>query len=95
MNYALEPNKINDSLLVKLYGGHLASDENLLSEMERHQQIHLSTLNKLLSIEKKYLSLPKSVQDKFKHPYLTLRRGILGEQAWLDWSEEAISMIKK
>lgn len=91
----VEPNKINDSLLVKLYGGHLTSDENLLKEMERHQQIHQSTLNKLESIEKKYLSLPECEQEKFKHPYLTLRRGIIGERAWLTWSQEAISMIKK
>lgn len=91
----VEPNKINDSLLVKLYGGHLTSPENLLAELEQHQAIHQLTLDKLLMIEKKYLALPMEEQEKFKLPYLTLRRGILGEQAWLIWSNEAISMIKK
>lgn len=91
----VEPNKINDALLVKLYGGHLTSPENLLAELERHLSIHQLTLDKLLVIEEKYLSLPLKEQTKFKLPYLTLRRGILGEQAWLTWANEAMGMIKK
>jgi len=91
----VEPNKINDALLVKLYGGHLTSPENLLAELERHLAIHQLTLDKLLVIEEKYLSLPLKEQTKFKLPYITLRRGILGEQAWLTWAHEAICMIKK
>ena len=91
----VQPNKINDALLVKIYGGHLTSPENLLAELEHHQATHQLTLDKLLLIEKKYLSMPQKAQAKYKLPYLTLRRGILGEQAWLTWSNEAIGMIKK
>jgi len=91
----VEPNKINDSLLVKLYGGHLSSSNTLINELQRHQDIHQSTLDKLLGIEQKYLALSPDEQDKFKLPYLTLRRGIIGEKAWLDWSREALDMIKK
>lgn len=89
------PNKINDALLVKLYAGHLTDRQNLLNEMQAHQEIHLHTLNKLLSIEATYLSLPATEQVKHQLPFLTLRRGILGEQAWLAWADEAINMIKK
>ncbi len=95
LSQRVEPNKINDALLVKLYGGHLTSEANLLSELERHISLHQQTLTKLLTIENKYLSLDDELQTKFKLPYITLRRGILGEQAWLAWAKEAKGMIKK
>lgn len=91
----VKPNKINDALLVKLYGGHLTSESNLLDEIERHQALHERTLQQLLKIERSYLAMPANAQAKYHLPYLTLRRGILGEQAWLQWADEAKAMIKK
>lgn len=91
----VKPNKINDALLVKLYGGHLTSDENLLKELEDHLALHRKTLIQLRQIEQKYLKFSPEVQEKYKLPYITLRRGILGEEAWLDWALESIKMIKK
>jgi PadR family transcriptional regulator AphA len=90
----VKPAKVNDALLVKLYGGHLTNTENLLNELERHQTTHITTLNKLLKIEHTYLQLPSDKQSKYLLPYLTLRRGILGEKAWLTWAKEARKMIK-
>jgi PadR family transcriptional regulator AphA len=95
LTFPVEPNKINDALLVKLYGGHLTNPDNLLSELIRHTSIHQQTLSKLLAIEETYLALPENTQKRYYLPYITLRRGIIGEQAWLDWSQEAIRMIKK
>ncbi|MDX1453036.1 MAG: PadR family transcriptional regulator [Oleiphilaceae bacterium] len=91
----VKPNKINDALLVKLYGGHLTSDQNLLEELERHIDINQRTLNELLEIEQTYLALPTEQKERYKLPYLTLRRGILSEQAWLEWAEEAKQTITK
>jgi PadR family transcriptional regulator AphA len=67
----------------------------LLEEIEAHQALHQKTLQSLLSIEQSYLSLPPEKQANYKLPYLTLRRGIIGEQAWLSWAEEALESIKK
>lgn len=91
----VKANKINDALLVKIYGGHLISNDALLLDLSEHLERHQKTLNKLKSIEQKYLKLKPSHQSKYKLPYITLRRGILGEEAWIAWANEAINMIKK
>lgn len=92
---SVKPNKINDALLVKIYGGHLTKVDNLLSELENHLSLHKKTLFQLKQIEGKYLRLSLAMQEKYKLPYITLRRGMLGEEAWLEWAKEAINMIKK
>ena len=95
LSNSVKPNKINDALLVKLYGGHLTNNENLLKELEDHLLLHKTTLIQLRQIEQKYLKFSPEIQEKYKLPYITLRRGILGEEAWLDWALESIKMIKK
>lgn len=92
---SVKPNKINDALLVKIYGGHLTQTKNLLADLESHLSLHKKTLLQLEQIEQKYLNLSLELQEKYKLPYITLRRGILGEEAWLIWADEAIKMIKK
>jgi len=82
------PNKINDALLVKLYGGSLTDEANLREEMARHVAIHRKTLDSLLAIERDYQALPTEQRQALRLPYLTLRRGILGEQSWLAWAAE-------
>lgn len=82
------PNKLNDALLVKLYAGALAEPDNLCEEMARHRATHSATLDSLLEIERRYLALPPTQQAQHRLPYLTLRRGIIGEQAWLTWADE-------
>ena len=87
------PNKINDPLLVKLYGGHLSDRENLLAELDRHTTTHSKKLRELQAIEQAYMTLDRAGKDRMLFPYITLRRGILGEQAWLAWAAEAREMI--
>ena len=91
----VRPNKINDALLVKIYGGHLTSSDNLLTELKEHLSLHQATLLQLKEIEQKYLNLSQTLQVKYQLPYITLRRGILGEEAWIQWANESIKMIKK
>lgn len=95
LDQPVRPNKINDALLVKIYGGHLTSSENLLTELNGHLSHHQTTLAQLKEIEKKYLTLSQTLQAKYQLPYITLRRGILGEEAWIQWASESIDMIKK
>ncbi|MGY8828606.1 MAG: PadR family transcriptional regulator [Pseudomonadales bacterium] len=84
----VQPNTINDALLVKLYAGAHTSPDNLREEMQRHIAVHRKTLDSLLSIERDYHGLPAEQRHALRMPYLTLRRGILGEQSWLQWAEE-------
>lgn len=88
-----KPNKINDTLLVKLFGGRFTEQESLVAEMKRHRATHTTTLSQLRAIEQTYLNLPADQQAHYRLPYLTLRRGILGEEAWLAWADEVDSAL--
>ncbi len=85
---AVKPSKINDALLVKLYAGKLIDPTILLQEIREHRQIHQSMLDTFLGIEAEYHASPKKEQRQLQLPFLTLRRGILGEQSWLAWADE-------
>ncbi len=94
LNTASKPQKINDSLLVKLYGGHLLDKAVLLDEIQQHKKQHQKALAIMLEMELQYQHLVSTEKHKFTLPFLTLRRGILGEQAWLSWAEEVEVMLK-
>ncbi|GAB3112766.1 PadR family transcriptional regulator [Aestuariicella hydrocarbonica] len=89
----VKPNKINDALLVKLYAGELAEPASLQAEIARHRTIHRQTLNTFLGIEREYHASPSAEQRTLQLPFLTLRRGILGEQAWLAWADEVDAVL--
>lgn len=85
--------RVNDALLVKLYAGHLIDKSVLLAEIETHKYSHQRMLDTFLALEQEYLEAPESQRKPLALPYLTLRRGILGEQAWLAWADEVIEFI--
>ncbi|HLD66407.1 MAG TPA: PadR family transcriptional regulator [Pseudomonas sp.] len=91
----VQPNRINDALLVKLFGGELTGADNLRDEMARHVAVHRQTLDSLLSLECEYLAWPDEQRRGWRLPYLTLRRGILGEQAWLAWADEVAQELRR
>jgi PadR family transcriptional regulator AphA len=88
LNQTSKPQKINNSLLVKLYGGHLLDRSVLLQDIQQHKSQHEKALAIMLEMERQYQVLKQDEQGSLALPYLTLRRGILGEQAWLHWCEE-------
>ena len=94
MNSQSKPQKVNDSLLVKLYGGHVVAPEILLAEIQHSREQHEKTLMLLQTMEQNYLSLSAQAKEKYALPYLTLRRGILGEQAWLSWADEVETYLQ-
>ncbi len=94
LSSSVKPGKINDALLVKLYAGALMENDALLREINEHRQIHQSMLNTFLGIEAQYHASPKREQKELQLPFLTLRRGILGEQSWLAWADEVEAALK-
>jgi PadR family transcriptional regulator AphA len=88
MEGSVKVDKVNDALLVKLYAGHLVEPGILSKEITKHKVIHQRMLNTFLALEKQYLLLQDDEKTPFTLPYLTLRKGILGEQAWLTWADE-------
>lgn len=95
LNELCKPQKINDSLLVKLYGGHLLDKTVLLKEIQEHTTQHKKALAIMLDIEQQYQQLGHEERENLAFPFLTLRRGILGEQAWLAWSKEVKDFLRK
>jgi PadR family transcriptional regulator AphA len=93
LNKTCKPQKINDSLLVKLYGGHLVDNATLLTEMRQHKEQHNKALLIMLEIEQQYQALSHHERKNLALPFLTLRRGILGEQAWLAWADEVETFL--
>ncbi|MAA70392.1 MAG: hypothetical protein CL679_01565 [Bermanella sp.] len=85
--------KVNDAFLVKLYAGHLLDKPKLKAELAEHKEIHQRMLGTFLTLEQQYLALSETKKRPFELPYLTLRRGILGEQAWLEWAKEVEAFL--
>ena len=47
-----------------------------------------------IPVERELLALPEAERLAWRLPYLTLRRGILGEQAWLAWADEVALALR-
>lgn len=94
MNRQCEPAVIKDDLLVKIFAGHLISEQKLIEEIEHHRQIHVQKLKAYQDIEQQYFSHPQNLAPQQKYQYLTLRKGIGYETDWINWCEEAIELLK-
>jgi len=88
LNETCKPQKVNDSLLVKLYGGHLLEKKVLLEEIRQHRSQHAKALVIMQEMARQYQHLEGLERTQLAMPYLTLRRGILGEEAWQVWAQE-------
>jgi PadR family transcriptional regulator AphA len=85
----VKPPKVNDALLVKVYGGGNVSPEQLLAELVEHEVLHRERLAEFRVSEARYLAMTPAQREPYRLPYLTLRRGILYEEDWLRWLDEA------
>jgi DNA-binding PadR family transcriptional regulator len=88
-----DPPSSKEELLVKIYAGFLVPSPILVSEIERHRQLHAEKLAIYQDIEKKMV--PHLANDRnLKFVYLTLRRGLRFESDWIEWCDEAIAMLR-
>ena len=88
-----EPTPIREDLLVKVLAGPYVDKTWLMSELTHRLQVHRRQLDYYLEKEQWFQSqqnLP--IGDRFR--YLTLRRGIRHEQAWVEWCDEAIAFVQ-
>jgi PadR family transcriptional regulator AphA len=95
MQQSCKPMKVNDSLLLKLYGGHLVDKAYVLKDLQQQKDTHEKTLSVLLQIEQQYQAMTEQDQQLYQLRYLTLRRGIHHVNAWLAWAEEAQQVIER
>ena len=87
------PTVIREDLLVKVRAGYLVNPEIIVQELEHRRQIHTQQLAHYREKEQHFLANSEtlSLADKCRH--LTLRRGIRYEQEWIEWCEEALSVL--
>lgn len=87
--------KIREDLLVKLRAGSLVDRRVLIEELARHQKAHLETLNFYDSVQARdFMDHHRQLSDSKLLNYLVLRCGILYEQAYLAWCEEALALLR-
>ncbi|MCX7597153.1 MAG: hypothetical protein N2235_26080 [Fischerella sp.] len=85
---------MKDDLLVKIFGGYVASQDTILEELERHRRAHLERLSTYKALERQYFQDFQKLSEPAKFHYLTLLKGIGYETHWLDWCERAIKLLK-
>jgi DNA-binding PadR family transcriptional regulator len=83
-----------DDLLVKLFGGALVHAAVLLEELERHRRQHRDRLTEYRAIAARFFPNPEDLSVAATYQYLTLRNGLLHEEGWLTWCEEAIATLQ-
>lgn len=88
----VDPTPSKDCLLIKLFAGHLVSKDVLLKELSRHEKLHQAKLNEYRNIEKLHF-LRKKLSLELLSQYLTLRKGILYEEGWLQWCRETVERL--
>lgn len=88
-----EPAPIREDLLVKVLAAPYVPRDFLLAELNHRRQVHVAKLERYYEKEAWFKSFPElSSAQKFQ--YLTLRRGIRYEQAWIDWCDEVLDALK-
>jgi PadR family transcriptional regulator AphA len=88
LNKTAKHPKINDALLIKIYAGELNDMDALKQEIDDQYAHYSEMLNSFLSIEQVYMANDDEGKAKWKMPYLTLKRGIYGLEAWIKWADE-------
>ena len=89
-----EPVTLREELLVKVFAGHLGSDQALVAELHRHRQLHQDRLATYQAIEQEFFQPANTLPRKYQLQYLTLRKGIRYEIDYVAWCEEAIGWIE-
>lgn len=94
--WLLEPSKdikIKDEFLLKFFAGHLIPKSILKEELTRQYKFHIKKLNEYKKVANEFKVL-KILPSKYKMQYLTLKQGILYEESWLEWYQEAVKILK-
>jgi DNA-binding PadR family transcriptional regulator len=90
-----DPPSSKDALLIKLFVGDLIEPITLLDDLLRHKASHQYKQKKYAEIEKEHFQKINKPSLKQQFQYITLRRGIIFENAWLKWCSETEDFLRK
>lgn len=86
----LKPQRVQDELLVKLLAGEVTGSTSLMKRLAEERRRHGEKLEVYRRLQKEHFDVG-SIEDipaVERLAYMTLRRGILGEESWLAWADE-------
>lgn len=86
--------KHKEEILVKLFAGSLMEPHQLAVELVRSRASHQHQLETYRSIAQQYFPDPATLSFADKCQYLTLRQGIRHETNWVEWCDEALSVLE-
>lgn len=84
---------VRDPLLVKLFAGELLDLDALADELSQRRQDAVAQLGYFRVIEHTYFRKPERMGRHFRLQHLALRRGMLAEESWLAWLDEAETLL--
>lgn len=84
-----------DALLIKIFAGHLVPPAVLMNVLEKAATHRKKRLKQFQEIMSAHFTELDSLSEAHQFQYLTLRRGILFEQAWLRWAEETRKFLQE
>lgn len=90
----VRPPRVNDELMVKVFGGHLTDRTGLMAELDDHLVRHRSRLEEYRVLEQGYFSQNEATRRRYRLPYQTLRRGIRYVLSTIEWMEEARALLE-
>jgi PadR family transcriptional regulator AphA len=89
-----EVRRTRDELLAKFIFGHLLSKETNIEQIERFRQERAERLEWYYEIET-HLKKDRLKSRKKLLEYLTLRQGVLGMEARVNWCDEVLTTLRK
>jgi PadR family transcriptional regulator AphA len=93
MREPVDPPRLRQALITKVFGAHLGDHDAILAELERHRALHRKALESYLELERQYFAQDEAIRRRHRLPYLTLRCGIRYEHDWIEWLEETHELI--
>ncbi len=85
-----ETDAFKSPTLLRLFFGHVASTESLMTQMKEYRAQAQARLDEFTAMEKQFADPHAAL-----FPYLTLRCGIAHQRASLKWAEEVLRELEK
>ena len=95
LNATTKLQPIRDPLLVKISAGHLAAPEKLMAEVRHHRSDFEQRLAVFRKYDSSYRACEGGTTKQLDYLYLTLRRGIIVCEGWIQWADEVLDFLAR
>jgi len=85
---------LRDELMVRMRADAVIGPLGLEDEIERRMALHQIKLQAYRAIEARDFPATKTLSREAQIQYLILKTGIMYEESWLSWSQEALAVLR-